>query len=104
MSARCWRRCGRDRSRTMERLTPIGRRAAKLRSAAKPARKPRATRNRLSSVATAIRLLKAFSEDEQELGVSALAAKLGVAKSTVHRLAVTLVSEGLLEQDIENGR
>ncbi|MCA0275961.1 MAG: IclR family transcriptional regulator [Proteobacteria bacterium] len=59
---------------------------------------------RLSSVATAIRLLKAFSEDEVEIGVSALAQRLGVAKSTVHRLAVTLVSEGLLEQNPENER
>ena len=59
---------------------------------------------RLSSVASAIRLLKAFSEDEVELGISALARRLGLAKSTVHRLAVTLVSEGLLEQDRESGR
>ena len=64
----------------------------------------KAERNRLSSVATAIRLLKAFSEEEEELGVSALAQKLGVAKSTVHRLAVTLVSEGLLEQDPRTDR
>ena len=64
----------------------------------------KAERNRLSSVTTAIRLLKAFSEDEEEIGVSALAQKLGVAKSTVHRLAVTLVSEGLLEQNPENER
>jgi DNA-binding IclR family transcriptional regulator len=61
-------------------------------------------RERLSSVATAIRLLKAFSEDEVELGISALARRLGLAKSTVHRLAVTLLSEGLLEQDRENGK
>ena len=59
---------------------------------------------RLSSVATAIRLLKAFSEDEVEIGISALARRLGLAKSTVHRLAVTLVSEGLLEQDRESGK
>lgn len=59
---------------------------------------------RLSSVATAIQLLKAFSEDEVELGISTLARRLGVAKSTVHRLAVTLVSEGLLEQDRVTGR
>jgi IclR family KDG regulon transcriptional repressor len=59
---------------------------------------------RLSSVATAIRLLKAFSEDEVEIGISALARRLSLAKSTVHRLAVTLVSEGLLEQDRENGK
>lgn len=59
---------------------------------------------RLSSVATAIRLLKAFSEDEVEIGISTLSKRLGIAKSTVHRLAVTLVSEGLLEQDQETGR
>jgi IclR family KDG regulon transcriptional repressor len=59
---------------------------------------------RLSSVATAIRLLKAFSEDEIEIGISTLSKRLGIAKSTVHRLAVTLVSEGLLEQDPESGK
>jgi DNA-binding IclR family transcriptional regulator len=64
----------------------------------------RAKHERLSSVATATRLLKAFSEDEVEIGISTLARRLGVAKSTVHRLAVTLVSEGMLEQDRENGR
>ncbi len=64
----------------------------------------RAGRERLSSVATAIRLLKAFSEDDDELGISELSRRLGLAKSTVHRLAVTLVSEGLLEQDRDNGK
>jgi IclR family KDG regulon transcriptional repressor len=64
----------------------------------------RAERERLSSVATAIRLLKAFSEDDDELGISELSRRLGLAKSTVHRLAVTLVSEGLLEQDRDNGK
>ena len=64
----------------------------------------RGRRARLSSVATAMRLLKAFSEDEVEIGISALARRLSLAKSTVHRLAVTLVSEGMLEQDRENGK
>lgn len=59
---------------------------------------------RLSSVAMSIRLLKAFSEDETEFGISALAKRLGVAKSTVHRLAATLLSEGLLEQDPVSGK
>lgn len=67
-----------------------------------PARK--AERNRLSSVTTAIRLLKVFSQDEAELGISALAQRLGVAKSTAHRIATTLVAEGLLEQNTENER
>ncbi|HZS62999.1 MAG TPA: IclR family transcriptional regulator [Xanthobacteraceae bacterium] len=62
---------------------------------------PAAKRKRLSSVATAIRLLKSFSEDQVEIGISELSRRLGVAKSTVHRLAATLVSEGLLEQDRE---
>ena len=61
-------------------------------------------RERLSSVATAMRLLKAFSEDEVEIGISALAKRLGIAKSTVHRLAVTLVAEGMLEQDRDSGK
>ena len=71
----------------------------------KPAR-PRddAAPRRLSSVATAIDLLKAFSEDEVEIGISTLAKRLGVAKSTAHRLATTLVSEGLLEKDRATGK
>jgi DNA-binding IclR family transcriptional regulator len=56
---------------------------------------------RLSSVATAIQLLKAFSEEQVDLGISELSRRLGVAKSTVHRLAATLAAEGLLEQDRE---
>ena len=64
--------------------------------------KPEA-RRRLSSVATAIRLLKAFSENEVDIGISDLARRLNVAKSTAHRLAVTLVSEGMLEQDRDSG-
>jgi DNA-binding IclR family transcriptional regulator len=56
---------------------------------------------RLSSVTTAIRLLKQFDEKQVELGISALSRNLGVAKSTVHRVASTLVAEGLLEQDSE---
>lgn len=61
-------------------------------------------RERLSSVATAIRLLKAFSEEEVEIGISDLARRLSVAKSTAHRLAVTLVAEGMLEQDRSSGK
>lgn len=59
---------------------------------------------RLSSVSTAVRLLKAFSEQQIEIGISDLAKRLGVAKSTVHRLAVTLVAEGMLEQNPDTGK
>lgn len=66
-----------------------------------PAKEPRAESGPhvLSSVATAVRLLKCFSEGEAEIGVTSLAKRLGVAKSTVHRLATTLVTEGMLEQN-----
>src|SRR5260370_36432227 len=61
-------------------------------------------KGRRSSVATAVRLLKAFSEEQVEIGISDLAKRLGVAKSTVHRLAVTLVADGMLEQNPETGK
>ncbi|HEX4762905.1 MAG TPA: IclR family transcriptional regulator [Usitatibacter sp.] len=67
-------------------------------------KKPRAKRMRLSSVANSIRLTKAFSENEYEMGISALASRLGLAKSTVHRLATTLVEYDILEQNRETGK
>jgi IclR family KDG regulon transcriptional repressor len=68
------------------------------------AKKPKPRRMRLSSVANAIRLTKAFSESEYEMGISALATRLGLAKSTVHRLATTLVEYDILEQNRESGK
>src|SRR2546428_13480365 len=64
-------------------------------------RKPNSARfrTRLSSVANSLRLIKAFSEDEYEIGISDLAKRLGLAKSTVHRLASTLLDRGILEQN-----
>lgn len=59
---------------------------------------------RLSSVAAALRLLKVFSAEEPELGITAMAQRLGLAKSTVHRLTSTLLSEGFLEQNPLNDR
>lgn len=61
-------------------------------------RKASKGRTKLSSVANAILLLKAFSDEHSELGISALAERLHLAKSTVHRLASTLVEAGMLEQ------
>jgi len=63
-----------------------------------------ASSGRLSSVTSALLVLKVFSEEESEIGISSMAKRLGLAKSTVHRLAVTLASEGFLEQNPENGR
>src|SRR5229473_2227938 len=69
-------------------------------------RKPNSARfrTRLSSVANSLRLIKAFSEDEYEIGISDLAKRLGLAKSTVHRLASTLLEEGMLEQNPGDGK
>ncbi len=57
----------------------------------------------LKSVASAIELLDCFVTDE-ELGVSQVARRLGVAKSTAHRLLTTLAAGGLIEQNPANGR
>jgi DNA-binding IclR family transcriptional regulator len=59
---------------------------------------------RLSSVANSIRLLTSFNGDEDELAITTLAQRLGLAKSTVHRLASTLTSAGFLEQNSQTGR
>jgi len=61
-------------------------------------------RTRLSSVSNAMRLLKVFSDDDFEIGVSDLAKRLGLAKSTVHRLASTLVRERILERSARDGK
>ena len=57
----------------------------------------------LSSVRNAARLLKVFLSREEELGVSELARRLGLGKSTVHRLLSTLAQEGLIQQDPTTG-
>jgi DNA-binding IclR family transcriptional regulator len=57
----------------------------------------------LKSVATALDLLDCFAEDE-ELGVSEVARRLGVAKSTAHRLLTTLATRDIIEQNAETGR
>lgn len=59
---------------------------------------------RLSSVGAALRLLKTFSAEQPELGITELAKRLGLAKSTVHRLTTTLVAEGFLEKNLGNDR
>ena len=57
----------------------------------------------LKSVASALDLLDCFVTDE-ELGVSEVARRLGVAKSTAHRLLTTLQSRQLIEQNPVNGK
>lgn len=56
----------------------------------------------LRSVLTALDLLDAFTSDA-ELGVSDIARRLGVAKSTAHRLLTTLCARGFAEQNPQTG-
>jgi IclR family KDG regulon transcriptional repressor len=58
---------------------------------------------RLSSVATAARMLREFGKHSTQLGVTQLARRVGVGKSTAHRVIWTLVEEGLLEKVEETG-
>jgi DNA-binding IclR family transcriptional regulator len=57
----------------------------------------------LSSVRNAARLLKEFSRGSREIGVTELSRRLGIGKSTAHRLLNTLAEERLLEQDPDTG-
>lgn len=62
------------------------------------------SRRTLASVRNAARLLRSFTTSEPEVGVTELARRLGIGKSTVHRLLTTLAEERLVEQDPETGR
>lgn len=57
----------------------------------------------LRSVLAAIDLLDCFTTVD-ELGVSDIARRLGLAKSTVHRLLTTLCQRGMAERDERTGR
>jgi IclR family transcriptional regulator, KDG regulon repressor len=58
---------------------------------------------RLSSVRNAVKVLKAFSLADRELGVTELARRLDLGVSTVHRLVTTLAEERLLDRGIARG-
>lgn len=57
----------------------------------------------LRSVGTALSVLECFATDG-ELGVSDIARRLGIAKSTTHRLLQTLAERGFVEQNPESSR
>jgi DNA-binding IclR family transcriptional regulator len=57
----------------------------------------------VQSVFTAVGVLECLMRDE-EVGVSDVARRLGVAKSTAHRLLTTLCSRDLAERNPETGR
>lgn len=56
----------------------------------------------LSSVHNAMRILKEFTLEQPELGISELSSRLGLAKSTVFRLVKTLSENNLVEQNVKN--
>lgn len=58
----------------------------------------------IRAVERAVAILKAFSPVSPEMGVTDLARKLGLHKSTVHRLLVTLERVGFVLQDDLTGR
>jgi IclR family transcriptional regulator, KDG regulon repressor len=58
----------------------------------------------LGSVRTAARVLRTFSGVDSELGVSDVSRRLGIGKSTAHRMLATLAAERLLEHDPVTGR
>jgi len=56
------------------------------------------------SVDKALAILKQFSTTEPQMGVSELARKLDLTKSTVHRLLASLLQAGLVAQDPQTRR
>lgn len=58
----------------------------------------------LHSVKNAMRILRLFSMDELELGVTEIASRLGLSKSTAHRLISTLSKKGYLEKNEANNK
>lgn len=58
----------------------------------------------LQSVENALNLMEVLAEEDSELGVSELSRKLGLGKSTTHRLLMTLESRGFIEQNQTTGK
>ena len=52
----------------------------------------------------AVQILRAFTPDSPEIGVRDLAEKVGIPRSTVHRLLTALEREGIVEQNRDTGR
>lgn len=58
----------------------------------------------MNTVRTTVGLLRQFTADEPELGVSELARRMGLDKATVHRVLKTLIAERFIEQNAETKR
>ena len=70
-----------------------------------PSETPSAGETRAASVVShALRVLRCFSVDEPMLGVTEIAARVGLHKSTVSRLLATLEQENVVERDPQSRR
>ena len=58
--------------------------------------------DQLSTVAKTLRVLEAFSYAEPVLGVSEIARKLGMGKSSVHRALSTLLEHGYVAKTADD--
>ena len=56
-------------------------------------------RKKVNSVNMALEILNSFDQDKMLMGITELSKKLGVSKSTIHRLVTTMEKQGYLEQD-----
>lgn len=68
------------------------------------AARPVSPRYRIQAIERAVAILNAFSSEDPELGVTELADRLGLHKSTVHRFMVNLEAAGLVERNPRSGR
>jgi IclR family transcriptional regulator, KDG regulon repressor len=66
--------------------------------------RPVSPRYRIQAIERAVSILNAFSSEDPELGVTELAERLGLHKSTVHRFMVNLDAAGLVERNPRSGR
>jgi len=60
--------------------------------------------NLIQSVARAFSILEQFAQEERELGVTAIAGRVGLHKSTCFGLLYTLQTLGYIQQNPENGK
>ncbi len=56
-------------------------------------------KKKVNSVNMALEILNCYDPEKMLLGITELSIKLGVSKSTVHRLVTTMEKQGYLEQD-----
>lgn len=56
----------------------------------------------LQSVQNAMKILRLYSPDETELGVTEIGSRIGLSKTSAHRLVSTLLSKGYLERNEVN--